>query len=55
MIPIMEELKIKAREKGLWNLFLSGQGGGGLTNLEVSRRRDKVHRHGSRGVKEDAS
>ena len=32
----MEELKIKAREKGLWNLFLSEKslGGGGLSNLE---------------------
>ena len=36
MIPVMEELKMVARERGLWNLFLSGQGGGGLTNLEVS-------------------
>ena len=33
--PIMEELKAKARERGLWNLFLpESQNGAGLTNLE---------------------
>src|SRR2546426_661117 len=33
--PIMEELKDKARERGLWNLFLpESQRGAGLTNLD---------------------
>src|SRR5260370_7769069 len=33
--PIMEELKAKARERGLWNLFLpESERGAGLTNLE---------------------
>ncbi|MDD9944953.1 MAG: acyl-CoA dehydrogenase family protein [Myxococcales bacterium] len=36
-VPVMEELKVKAREAGLWNLFLpNAQGGAGLTNLEYA-------------------
>ena len=35
--PIMEELKAKARERGLWNLFLpESQRGAGLSNLEYA-------------------
>src|SRR5437870_6827743 len=35
--PIMEELKAKARERALWNLFLpESERGAGLTNLEYS-------------------
>src|SRR3989454_666003 len=35
--PIMEELKTKARERALWNLFLpESERGAGLTNLEYA-------------------
>ena len=35
--PIMDELKAKARERGLWNLFLpESERGAGLTNLEYA-------------------
>ena len=36
--PVMEEMKAKARAKGLWNLFMPGaeHGGAGLSNLEYA-------------------
>ena len=34
--PVMEELKSEAREAGLWNMFLPGEDGAGLANLEYA-------------------
>src|SRR5207237_5725523 len=34
--PIMNELKALARSQGLWNLFLPGEHGAGLSNLEYA-------------------
>ena len=34
--PVIEELKGQARARGLWNLFLPGANGGGLTNLQYA-------------------
>jgi acyl-CoA dehydrogenase len=33
---VLQDLKSRAREAGLWNLFLSGPHGSGLTNLEYA-------------------
>ncbi|WP_412518171.1 acyl-CoA dehydrogenase family protein [Actinomadura madurae] len=34
--PILAELRAEARERGLWNLFLPGQDGAGLTNVQYA-------------------
>jgi acyl-CoA dehydrogenase len=34
--PVLEELKRRARSEGLWNLFLPGDHGAGITNLEYA-------------------
>ncbi|CCH76840.1 putative acyl-CoA dehydrogenase [Nostocoides japonicum T1-X7] len=34
--PVVEELKAEARSRGLWNLFLPGEEGAGLTNLQYA-------------------
>jgi acyl-CoA dehydrogenase len=34
--PIIEDLKAAARKRGLWNLFLPGEHGAGLTNLQYA-------------------
>ncbi|WP_034274705.1 acyl-CoA dehydrogenase family protein [Haloechinothrix halophila] len=35
-VPALHELREQAREQGLWNLFLPGDEGGGLTNLQYA-------------------
>ncbi|WP_019854544.1 acyl-CoA dehydrogenase family protein [Actinopolyspora mortivallis] len=34
--PVVDELKAEARSRGLWNLFLPGEHGAGLTNLQYA-------------------
>jgi acyl-CoA dehydrogenase len=34
--PVVRELQTQARERGLWNLFLPGEHGAGLTNLQYA-------------------
>src|SRR5690606_16512102 len=34
--PLVEDLKDEARKRGLWNLFLPGEHGAGLTNLQYA-------------------
>ncbi|MGO8714177.1 MAG: 2-C-methyl-D-erythritol 2,4-cyclodiphosphate synthase [Rhizomicrobium sp.] len=35
-VPLLAELKAEARARGLWNLFLPGEHGAGLTNLQYA-------------------
>ena len=34
--PVLNELRDEARRRGLWNLFLPGEHGAGLTNLQYA-------------------
>ena len=43
--PVMEEMKAQAREAGLWNMFLPGDHGAGLTNLEYAPLAEMMGRH----------
>ncbi len=44
--PTMESLKAEAREAGLWNMFLPGDHGAGLTNLEYAPLAEAMGRAG---------
>jgi acyl-CoA dehydrogenase len=35
-VPVIEDLKAEARRRGLWNFFLPGSHGAGLTNLQYA-------------------
>ena len=43
--PAMEAMKAQAREAGLWNMFLPGDHGAGLTNLEYAPLAELMGRH----------
>ena len=45
-VPVLAELREAARERGLWNLFLPGEHGGGLTNLQYAPIAELSGRHG---------
>ncbi|MCL2583459.1 MAG: acyl-CoA dehydrogenase family protein [Streptosporangiales bacterium] len=35
-VPVLAEIRAEARKRGLWNLFLPGEQGAGLTNLQYA-------------------
>ncbi|HSX67767.1 acyl-CoA dehydrogenase family protein [Nocardioides sp.] len=35
-VPVLAELRAEAKSRGLWNLFLPGEEGGGLSNLQYA-------------------
>ncbi|WP_292023231.1 MULTISPECIES: acyl-CoA dehydrogenase family protein [unclassified Brevundimonas] len=43
--PVMEAMKATAREAGLWNMFLPGEHGAGLTNLDYAPLAEMMGRH----------
>lgn len=43
--PVMETMKSAAKEAGLWNMFLPGEHGAGLTNLEYAPLAEMMGRH----------
>jgi alkylation response protein AidB-like acyl-CoA dehydrogenase len=47
VVPVVEELKVKAKAQGLWNLFLNeSEHGAGLTNLEYAPLSEMMGRVG---------
>src|SRR4051812_11442993 len=47
VVPVVEELKAKARAQGLWNMFLPGsKHGAGLSNLEYAPLSEAMGRVG---------
>lgn len=43
--PVMEALKEEAKKAGLWNMFLPGEHGAGLSNLEYAPLAELMGRH----------
>jgi acyl-CoA dehydrogenase len=46
-VPVLAELRAEARSRGLWNLFLPGEHGAGLTNLQYAPLAEITGRSGS--------
>jgi len=46
-VPVLAELRAEARSRGLWNLFLPGEEGGGLTNLQYAPLAEITGRSGN--------
>ena len=46
-VPILAELRGEARDRGLWNLFLPGEHGAGLTNLQYAPLAEITGRSGA--------
>jgi acyl-CoA dehydrogenase len=44
--PVLAELRAEARRRGLWNLFLPGQHGAGLSNLQYAPLAEIIGRSG---------
>jgi acyl-CoA dehydrogenase len=45
-VPVLTELRTEARQRGLWNLFLPGDHGAGLTNLQYAPLAEIMGYHG---------
>ncbi len=45
-VPVLAELRAEARRRGLWNLFLPGKHGAGLTNLQYAPLAEIIGRSG---------
>ncbi|MFP5252641.1 MAG: acyl-CoA dehydrogenase family protein [Actinomycetes bacterium] len=45
--PVLRELRAEARKRGLWNLFLPGEHGAGLTNLQYAPLAEITGRSGA--------
>ncbi|WP_240136417.1 acyl-CoA dehydrogenase family protein [Streptomyces sp. MUM 178J] len=46
-VPVLAELRAEARRRGLWNLFLPGEHGAGLTNLQYAPLAEITGRSGA--------
>jgi len=42
--PVLRELKVRGRSEGLWNLFLPGEHGARLSNLEYAPLTESMDR-----------
>jgi acyl-CoA dehydrogenase len=45
-VPVLADVRAQARARGLWNLFLPGEHGAGLTNVQYAPLAELCGRHG---------